>query len=65
MIGLERERETVDVVDDQHGQPTWSADLAKQIVALVTSDAPAGVYHATRSGETTWFGLGRGSVRAV
>jgi dTDP-4-dehydrorhamnose reductase len=40
-----------------YGQPTWSADVARQIHALVTSGAPAGVYHATSSGETTWFGL--------
>jgi dTDP-4-dehydrorhamnose reductase len=45
------------VVADQHGQPTWSADVAAQIHALVTASAPPGVYHATSSGETTWFGF--------
>jgi dTDP-4-dehydrorhamnose reductase len=49
----------VDVVDDQRGQPTWTADVARQIVALVRSRAAAGVYHATSSGEATWFGLAR------
>jgi dTDP-4-dehydrorhamnose reductase len=55
MIRLERERPTVDVVNDQRGQPTWTVDVARQIVALVRSRAPAGVYHATSSGEATWF----------
>ena len=47
----------VSVVDDQRGQPTWTADVAAQIRALIAADAPAGTYHATSSGETTWFGL--------
>jgi dTDP-4-dehydrorhamnose reductase len=59
MIRLEGQRPTVDVVDDQHGQPTWTADVASQIIALIYSDAPPGIYHATSSGQTTWFGLAR------
>ena len=30
-----------------------------QIRALITAQAPPGIYHATSSGETTWFGLAR------
>ena len=59
MIKLEEGRPTVDVVDDQHGQPTWTADVAGQIIALVQSAAAPGIYHATSSGQTTWFGLAR------
>ena len=59
MRRLERERETVSVVDDQTGQPTWTADLAAQVVALVDADAPAGTYHGTSAGQTTWHGLAR------
>ena len=59
MIRLESERPTVDVVDDQHGQPTWTADVARQIIALARSTAAPGIYHATSSGQTTWFGLAR------
>ncbi|MFC5181892.1 dTDP-4-dehydrorhamnose reductase [Actinomadura harenae] len=59
MARLAAEREFVDVVDDQHGQPTWTADLAGQIVRLVTSGAPYGIYHGTNAGETTWHGLAR------
>jgi dTDP-4-dehydrorhamnose reductase len=59
MIKLEDQRPTVDVVDDQHGQPTWTVDVARQIIALVHSAAAPGIYHATSSGQTTWFGLAR------
>ena len=65
MIRMERERPTVDVVDDQRGQPTWTMDVADRIVALVRSGARAGVYHATSSGETTWFGLAREVFRLL
>ncbi|GAA3593760.1 dTDP-4-dehydrorhamnose reductase [Kineosporia mesophila] len=57
MAKLEATREFVDVVDDQHGQPTWTQDLAQRIVETVESNAPAGTYHACASGRTTWHGL--------
>jgi dTDP-4-dehydrorhamnose reductase len=59
MIKLEDRRPTIDVVDDQHGQPTWTVHVARQIVALVHSAAAPGIYHATSGGQTTWFGLAR------
>ncbi|MCS5734866.1 dTDP-4-dehydrorhamnose reductase [Herbiconiux daphne] len=55
MLRLGRERDTVTVVHDQVGQPTWTADLARQLVQLVDSDAPAGIYHGTNSGQGSWF----------
>jgi dTDP-4-dehydrorhamnose reductase len=57
MARLAAERDTVSVVDDQRGQPTWTVDLADAIVRLVEADAPFGIYHGTSSGETTWFGF--------
>ncbi len=59
MIKLEDQRPVIDVVDDQHGQPTWTADVARQIIALIEAGAPPGVYHATSRGQTTWCGLAR------
>jgi dTDP-4-dehydrorhamnose reductase len=59
MLRLAGERDTLDVVDDQRGQPTWSYALARQLVALGSGDAPPGIYHGTAAGETTWFGLAR------
>ena len=57
MARLAAERDTVSVVDDQRGQPTWTVDLARAIVRLVEAEAPAGTYHGTSAGETTWFGF--------
>jgi dTDP-4-dehydrorhamnose reductase len=59
MARLERTRDTLDVVDDQRGSPTWSRDLARGLVSLAGSDAPYGVYHCTNGGDTTWYGLAR------
>ena len=57
MARLAAERDTVSVVDDQRGQPTWTVDLAAAILRLVEAEAPFGTYHGTSSGETTWFGF--------
>lgn len=59
MLRLARERETVDVVDDQRGQPTWTRDLAGFLIDLVGAGANFGVHHGTSSGETTWFDFAR------
>jgi dTDP-4-dehydrorhamnose reductase len=59
MLRLADERETVSVVDDQVGQPTWTVDLADLIVRLVAGDTAYGIHHGTSSGHTTWFGLAR------
>ena len=45
----------VRVINDQIGQPTFARDLAKQIVELVLSEAPTGIYHSTNGGQATWF----------
>ncbi|TXK16243.1 dTDP-4-dehydrorhamnose reductase [Homoserinibacter sp. GY 40078] len=59
MLRLAGERDTVDVVDDQRGQPTSAIDLARQIALLLDRDLPAGVYHGTNAGEASWFDLAR------
>ncbi len=59
MARLEAERDHVDVVADQFGQPTWTRDLAEQIVAAGAADVPAGTYHAVCAGQTSWHGLAR------
>jgi dTDP-4-dehydrorhamnose reductase len=65
MARLARERDSLSVVDDQRGSPTWSADLAAGLVELVFSGAPHGVYHYTNAGATTWFGFARAIVEEI
>jgi len=59
MARLGAEKDRLAVVDDQVGQPTWTRDLADLIVRLIEAGAPAGTYHGTSSGQTSWFGFTR------
>ena len=59
------ERGGVAVVDDQVGQPTWTRDVADLVLRLIDADAPAGTYHATSSGQTSWFGFAQRVVEAA
>jgi dTDP-4-dehydrorhamnose reductase len=59
MARLARERETVSVVDDQIGAPTWTLHLARGLVALGIADVPAGIWHCTNAGEASWYVFAR------
>lgn len=61
MRRLESERDTVRVVDDQHGCPTYARDLADGLLdlAALADRVPGGILHATNAGEATWFDLAR------
>ncbi|NYF91215.1 dTDP-4-dehydrorhamnose reductase [Tunturiibacter empetritectus] len=69
ILKLASERETLRIVNDQHGAPTWSRDLARMtahVIGRVEATAEttglersiedaSGIYHAAGCGETTWF----------
>jgi len=65
MARLAADRDELTVVDDQVGQPTWTRDLADLIVRLVAAGAPAGTYHGTASGQTSWYGFTRRIVAGL
>lgn len=54
IVRLLGERDQLRVVDDQLGSPSWSADIASAIMALVQRDA-SGVYHYTNEGVASWY----------
>jgi len=56
------ERETLTVVDDQHGSPTYAPDLATLILNLAVTDA-TGIFHGTNAGHCTWFEFAREIAR--
>lgn len=51
-------------VDDQHGSPTFTADLAVAIGRLVADRRP-GCFHLTNAGATTWYGFARAVLAAA
>jgi dTDP-4-dehydrorhamnose reductase len=66
MLRLARERDSLRVVDDQHGCPTFAADLADAILAIARraarGDLPSdafGTFHCVAAGQVTWCGFAR------
>ena len=59
------DRERIDVVEDQLGQPTWTRDVADLIIRLSEADAPGGIYHATSQGQASWFEFAQAVVAAA
>ncbi len=58
MLRLAREREAVQVVDDQIGSPTWSGHLAPAVVGLLERGV-AGLVHLTGAGSVSWSGFAK------
>jgi dTDP-4-dehydrorhamnose reductase len=77
ILKLAREQETLRVVADQYGAPTWARDLARMTAEVIGSCEMmarggeltnvladvGGIYHATGAGETTWHGFAAEAVR--
>ncbi|TMQ59500.1 MAG: dTDP-4-dehydrorhamnose reductase [Candidatus Eisenbacteria bacterium] len=57
-----RHGESLAVVDDQRGSPTWTNDLARALVGLVSA-SEFGTYHCTNGGECTWHELAEHVIR--
>ena len=53
MLRLGKERDSINVVNDQIGSPTYAADLAWLLVAMSKSEK-YGIYHATNEGICSW-----------
>lgn len=63
MLRLAAERPQLRVVADQHGAPTWTGHLAPAMLRLIEV-GPAGTYHLTNSGVTTWHDLAVAAIRS-
>jgi dTDP-4-dehydrorhamnose reductase len=64
IASLARERDHLDVVDDQRGRPTAAPELARQLCSLVDAGA-RGIFHCCNDGEATWCDLARAVVAAT
>lgn len=78
ILRLAQQKQEMRIVDDQHGAPTWSRDLAHLMASVMRKvetirgqkESPAdlvrrlpSIYHAAASGETTWFGFAQEFIR--
>ncbi len=62
MLRLAREKPQLKVVADQRCVPSYTHDVAESIAALVKTES-YGLYHATNSGESSWFEVATEAVR--
>ncbi|MDQ2926434.1 MAG: dTDP-4-dehydrorhamnose reductase [Acidobacteriota bacterium] len=73
ILKLARERDTLRIVGDQRGAPTWSRDLARMTAHVIAhceqTSTPVsdftGIYHATANGETTWAAFAAEALRQL
>ncbi len=77
MLRLARDRESLSVVDDQIGSPTWARAIAEATAALLARaghdrvsvrsalSQRGGLFHLTAGGEVTWFGFAQAIFNSV
>jgi dTDP-4-dehydrorhamnose reductase len=71
ILRLAKERESLNIISDQHGVPTSAEWLVKVSLDLALREDgqikrfPSGIYHAVPSGETTWHGLATLAVQVA
>lgn len=54
MIKLGKEKDSINVINDQIGSPTYTYDLAQLVKVMIKSDK-YGIYHATNEGVCSWY----------
>jgi len=55
MMRLTAERDSLKVVYDQVGTPTYAADLAAAIIKVIERQGPCGIYHFSDEGAVSWY----------
>jgi dTDP-4-dehydrorhamnose reductase len=55
ILQLAKEKDSLEGVADQFGQPTWTHDLAKFTLQLIEEKLPYGIYHGTNAGQASWY----------
>lgn len=64
VLRLARSRDTLQIIDDQFGVPTWAGDLARVLLALaMRRGLPPGVFHYSSAPSTSWHGFAREILR--
>lgn len=55
MQRLAKEHDTLTVVNDQFGRPTWTRTLAEFMTYVINQDAPKGIYHLSNDNSCSWY----------
>lgn len=58
MLRLMNEKDSINVVSDQFGCPTYAADLAEAVMQIISSgksNINPGIYHYSNAGIITWY----------
>ncbi|WP_047710159.1 dTDP-4-dehydrorhamnose reductase [Pectobacterium atrosepticum] len=55
MLRLAKERDSLSIVADQRGCPTYAGDLAQAIISLLEKNAEGGIYHYCGDKEVSWY----------
>lgn len=59
MLRLANERDSLGVVNDQIGSPTYTGDLVRFIDFLINNKPETGIYHFSGEGETSWYSFAK------
>jgi dTDP-4-dehydrorhamnose reductase len=65
MVDLAAKRDSVEAVADEVNSVTYAVDLAAATRSLLEAAPPAGIYHATNSGEASWYDFAREIYRIM
>jgi len=55
MLELSKTKSELNIINDQHGSPTYTVDLAKRTRYILEQKLKKGIYHVTNEGTTTWY----------
>ena len=62
ILQLAKERDSIKVVDDQFGKPTYAPDLAKKTRNLLENKEPFGIYHLPNQGVCSWYEFAKQAI---
>ena len=55
ILNLAKEKEALEIIDEELSSPTYAPDLAKITKEIVANKMPCGIYHGANSGSCTWY----------
>ena len=55
MLRLMKEKESISVVEDQHGCPTYANDLARAVMQIIEQENKPGIYNYCNAGAISWY----------